>query len=59
MLPAGQPTQAAIDESVPVPVLSAALLARFRSRQDHTFVDKVLAAMRKSFGGHLEPAGPQ
>ncbi len=50
---------AAIDESVPVPVLSAALLARFRSRQDHTFADKVLAAMRKSFGGHLEPSGPK
>jgi 6-phosphogluconate dehydrogenase len=47
--------QAAIDEAVPADVLSAALFARFRSRQDHTFAEKVLSAMRKGFGGHVEP----
>src|SRR5271170_7490448 len=46
--------QAAIDEAVPVEVLSAALYARFRSRQDHTFADKMLSAMRQKFGGHVE-----
>jgi 6-phosphogluconate dehydrogenase len=48
--------QAAIEEAVPAEVLTAALYARFRSRQDHTFAEKVLSAMRKGFGGHLEPA---
>ena len=47
--------QAAIDQAVPADVLSAALFARFRSRQDHTFAEKVLSAMRKGFGGHVEP----
>jgi len=47
--------QAAVDEEVPVEVLSAALFARFRSRQDHTFAEKIISAMRKGFGGHLEP----
>ena len=37
-------------------VLTAALFARFRSRQDHTFAEKVLSAMRKGFGGHVEAA---
>ena len=46
---------AAIDESVPAEVLSAALYARFRSRQSHTFAEKIISAMRKGFGGHLEP----
>ncbi len=46
---------AAIEEAVPAEVLSAALYARFRSRQDHTFAEKILSAMRKGFGGHLEP----
>jgi 6-phosphogluconate dehydrogenase len=46
---------AAIEEAVPAEVLSAALYARFRSRQDHTFAEKVLSAMRKGFGGHVEP----
>jgi 6-phosphogluconate dehydrogenase len=46
--------QAAIDEAVPVNVLSAALYTRFRSRQDHTFAEKVLSAMRQKFGGHIE-----
>ena len=48
--------EAAIDEAVPVDVLSAALFVRFRSRQEHTFAEKVLSAMRQKFGGHLEPA---
>jgi 6-phosphogluconate dehydrogenase len=47
---------AAIEEAVPVPVLSAALFARFRSRQVSTFADKMLSAMRKQFGGHQEPS---
>jgi 6-phosphogluconate dehydrogenase len=47
--------QAAIDEAVPAEVLTSALYARFRSRQDHTFAEKVLSAMRKGFGGHVEP----
>jgi len=47
--------QAAIDEAVPVDVLSAALFVRFRSRQEHTFAEKMLSAMRQKFGGHLEP----
>lgn len=46
--------QAAIEEAVPADVLSAALYARFRSRQDHTFAEKLLSAMRKQFGGHQE-----
>jgi 6-phosphogluconate dehydrogenase len=46
---------AAVEEAVPVPVLSAALFARFRSRQQHSFADKMLSAMRLGFGGHLEP----
>jgi 6-phosphogluconate dehydrogenase len=49
---------AAIEEAVPAEVLSAALYARFRSRQDHTFAEKILSAMRKGFGGHLEPRKP-
>ncbi len=48
--------QAAIAEAVPAEVLTAALYARFRSRQDHTFAEKVLSAMRKGFGGHIEPS---
>lgn len=47
--------QAAIDTAVPVDVLSAALFTRFRSRQEHTFAEKVLSAMRQKFGGHVEP----
>jgi 6-phosphogluconate dehydrogenase len=46
--------QAAIEEAVPAEVLTSALYARFRSRQDHTFAEKVLSAMRKGFGGHVE-----
>jgi 6-phosphogluconate dehydrogenase len=47
--------QAAIDEDVPADVLTAALYVRFRSRQEHTFAEKMLSAMRKQFGGHVEP----
>jgi 6-phosphogluconate dehydrogenase len=47
--------QAAIDEAVPADVLSAALFVRFRSRQQHTFAEKLLSAMRMQFGGHVEP----
>jgi 6-phosphogluconate dehydrogenase len=45
---------AAIDEAVPVPVLSAALYARFSSRGESDFADKLLSAMRYAFGGHVE-----
>jgi 6-phosphogluconate dehydrogenase len=48
--------QAAIDEAVPVDVLSAALFTRFRSRQEHTFAERILSAMRQKFGGHVEPS---
>jgi 6-phosphogluconate dehydrogenase len=46
---------AAIEEAVPADVLSAALYARFRSRREHTFAEKILSAMRKGFGAHVEP----
>ena len=46
--------EAAIEEAVPVPVLSTSLFARFRSRREHTFADKLLSAMRAKFGGHTE-----
>jgi 6-phosphogluconate dehydrogenase len=48
--------QAAIDESVPVPVLSAALYQRFASRGEADYQDRLLSAMRYGFGGHLEKA---
>jgi 6-phosphogluconate dehydrogenase len=47
--------QAAIEESVPAEVLTASLYTRFRSRQEHTFAEKMLSAMRQKFGGHVEP----
>jgi 6-phosphogluconate dehydrogenase len=47
----------AIEEAVPAHVLSAALYARFRSRETECFADKLLSAMRKQFGGHVEPQG--
>jgi 6-phosphogluconate dehydrogenase len=50
---------AAIEEAVPVEVLSAALYTRFRSRQEHTFAEKILSAMRQKFGGHVEPTHGQ
>ena len=50
---------AAIEEAVPADVLASALYVRFRSRHEHTFTEKMLSAMRKQFGGHIErrPAG--
>ncbi|MGD8868434.1 MAG: decarboxylating 6-phosphogluconate dehydrogenase [Gemmatimonadales bacterium] len=45
----------AVEEGVPADVLSASLYARFRSRQEHTFAEKILSAMRHGFGGHTEP----
>jgi len=49
---------AAIEEAVPADVLTSALYTRFRSRQEHTFAEKVLSAMRHKFGGHIErPSG--
>jgi 6-phosphogluconate dehydrogenase len=46
--------EAAIEEAVPANVLSTALYARFRSREEHTFGEKMLSAMRLGFGGHVE-----
>ncbi len=46
--------QAAVEEAVPADVLTASLYARFRSRRDHTFGEKLLSAMRYEFGGHVE-----
>jgi 6-phosphogluconate dehydrogenase len=45
---------AAIEEDVPADVLTTALYARFRSRRDHTFAEKLLSALRAQFGGHVE-----
>jgi 6-phosphogluconate dehydrogenase len=50
--------QAAIDEAVPAPVLSAALYARFSSRGDADFANRVQSAMRREFGGHVEKPAP-
>jgi len=47
--------QAAVEEGVSANVLTAALFARFRSRQSHSFGEQVLSAMRHKFGGHREP----
>jgi 6-phosphogluconate dehydrogenase len=46
---------AAIEEEVSAEVLTTALYARFRSRRDHTFAEKLLSALRAQFGGHVEP----
>jgi 6-phosphogluconate dehydrogenase len=50
--------QAAVDEAVAAPVITAALFARFRSRITNTFGEKLLSAMRKEFGGHIESSRP-
>jgi 6-phosphogluconate dehydrogenase len=47
--------EAAIEEAVPADVLTSALYTRFRSRETHTFAEKILSAMRFGFGGHVEP----
>jgi 6-phosphogluconate dehydrogenase len=49
--------EAAVEEGVPVPVLSASLFDRFSSRGEADFGNRVLSAMRKAFGGHLEKSG--
>jgi 6-phosphogluconate dehydrogenase len=46
---------AALEEGVSAEVLSTAVFTRFRSRLEHTFAEKILSAMRKGFGGHVEP----
>jgi 6-phosphogluconate dehydrogenase len=51
--------QAAVEAAVPAEVLSAALYTRFRSRQEHTFAEKLLSAMRQQFGGHIEIKPPK
>jgi 6-phosphogluconate dehydrogenase len=48
--------EAAIEEAVPANVIAASLFARFRSRVDHSFGEKILSAMRNEFGGHVEGA---
>ena len=50
--------EAAIEEAVPAEVLTAALYTRFRSRQEHTFAERMLSAMRFGFGGHVEGQAP-
>lgn len=50
---------AAVEEGVPATVLSNALYRRFRSREQESYADKLLSAMRKGFGGHLEPKQPK
>ena len=49
--------QAAIEEAVPTPVISAALFARFSSRGQDDFAEKIMSAMRYEFGGHHEKNG--
>jgi 6-phosphogluconate dehydrogenase len=48
---------AAIDEEVPVPVMSASLYGRFESRGDADYADRLLSALRRQFGGHVEKKG--
>jgi 6-phosphogluconate dehydrogenase len=50
--------EAAIEEAVPADVITSALFARFRSRQEHSFGEKMLSAMRFGFGGHVEGQEP-
>jgi 6-phosphogluconate dehydrogenase len=45
---------AAVDEGVPAPVITAALYSRFESRGNADYGDRLLSAMRKQFGGHVE-----
>jgi 6-phosphogluconate dehydrogenase len=51
--------QAAVEEGVPTPVLAASLFNRFASRGEADFGDRVLSAMRRGFGGHLEKSPEQ
>ena len=50
--------EAAIDEAVAAPVITSALYARFRSRIEHSFGEKLLSALRNEFGGHVESITP-
>ena len=50
---------AAVEEAGPADVLTAARYTRFRARQEHTFAEKVLSAMRMKFGGHVEVRKPE
>ena len=50
--------EAAIEQSVPAPVITTSLFARFESRRHHSFANKLLSAMRAGFGGHVEPTTP-
>jgi 6-phosphogluconate dehydrogenase len=50
--------EAAIEEAVAADVITSALYTRFRSRQEHTFGEKMLSAMRFGFGGHVEGQEP-
>jgi 6-phosphogluconate dehydrogenase len=51
--------EAAIDENVPAPVITLSLLARMVSRQEESFSEKVVAALRNQFGGHAVKAEPR
>ena len=46
--------EAAIETATPANVLAAALFTRFRSREEHSFAEQILSAMRFGFGGHVE-----
>jgi 6-phosphogluconate dehydrogenase len=48
---------AAVDEGVPIPVITTSLYERFESREAGEFTDKILSAMRSEFGGHAEKKG--
>ncbi len=50
--------EAAVEQAVPAPVITASLFARFESRRQHSFANKLLSAMRAGFGGHVEPKTP-
>jgi len=50
--------EAAVEQAVPAPVITASLFARFESRRMHSFANKMLSAMRAGFGGHVEPKTP-
>ncbi len=50
--------EAAVEQAVPAPVITASLFARFESRRTHSFANKMLSAMRAGFGGHVEPKTP-
>ena len=49
--------QTAIERAIPAMALSTALNARFRSRREDNFADKMISAMRRGFGGHAEAKG--